>query len=113
MGTLTYDGTLIHFDDRLLTHLQIVIVQKLTRGEAFLMSWKDSPSVGDGRTAIWLTPSTALQFKFLGGKVPEINREWLRQLGESAESSTGLLVTGEDGNLALVGTDAPYPGTMR
>ncbi|MBS3178687.1 MULTISPECIES: ATP-dependent DNA ligase [unclassified Pseudoclavibacter] len=113
MGTLVYDGTSIHFEDRLLTHLQIVIVQKLSRNESFLMSWKDSPSVGDGRSAIWLTPNTSMQFKFLGGKVPEINRDWLKRLGESAESSTGLLVTDEEGKLALVGTDAPYPGTLR
>ena len=29
MGTLQYDGVLVEFDDRLLAHLQIVIVQKI------------------------------------------------------------------------------------
>lgn len=112
MGTLVYDGTAIAFDDRLLAHLQIVIVQKLSRGETFLMSWKDSPSVGDGRSAIWLTPTIPLQFKFLGGKVPTIDRDWLQLLGKSAESSTGLLVTDENGNLIPVGVDGSYPGTI-
>ncbi|PPG38749.1 ATP-dependent DNA ligase [Pseudoclavibacter sp. RFBA6] len=113
MGMLIYDGTSLPFDDRTLTHLQIVIVQKFSRNEAFLMSWKDSPSVGDGRSAIWLTPTMPLQFKFLGGKVPTIDRDWLELLGKSAESSTGLLITHADGKLALVGADGPYPGMVR
>lgn len=32
MGMLIYDGTSLPFDDRILTHLQIVIVQKFSRG---------------------------------------------------------------------------------
>ncbi|PPG38750.1 hypothetical protein [Pseudoclavibacter sp. RFBA6] len=33
--------------------------------------------------------------------------------GKSAESSTGLLVTDEKGNLIPVGVDGAYPGTIR
>ena len=47
MGSLTYDGIVVQFEDRVLTHLQIVIVQKLRKGESFLMSWRDADSVGD------------------------------------------------------------------
>lgn len=77
------------------------------------MSWKNSPSVGDGRSAILLTPAVPLQFKFLGGKVPTFDRDWLELLGNSAESSTGLLVTHADDKLALAGADCPCPGTLR
>lgn len=114
MGSIRYDGLTTHFDDRLLTHLQIVIVQKLMREEAFLMSWKDSMSAGDGRTAIWVSPETCLTFKFLGSRVPDINKEWLQRLGESASSTTGLIVTKEDGSLAVAeATGNQYPGNLR
>jgi hypothetical protein len=99
MGSITYDGMVVHLDDRALTHLQIVIVNKLRKGEAFLMSWKDSPDVGDGRSAIWMHPHMLLYFKFEGSRVPIINNEWLAELAASADSSRGLVVTAEHGEL--------------
>ena len=114
MGTLTYDSIVIEFDDRLLAHLQIVIVNKLRRRESFSMSWRDAPEVGDGRSAIWLDPSIPIYFKFDGSRVPAINREWIERLAESAAGSHGLVVVGEDGDLserpARLGTTAnPVP----
>ncbi|MGO4299749.1 DUF7882 family protein [Leifsonia sp. RAF41] len=99
MGTLTYDSIVIEFEDRLLAHLQIVIVNKLRRRESFAMSWRDAPEVGDGRSTIWLDPSIPVYFKFDGSRVPAINREWVDQLAESAASSHGLVVTAEEGEL--------------
>lgn len=113
MGSITYDGTIIHFDDRLLTHLQIVIIHKFTKQQSFLMSWKDSDAVGDGRSSVWLAPTIPLYFKFLGSRVPAINDHWLLTLGQSAESSTGLIVTAEDGSLAEASeTHGHHPGSM-
>ena len=113
MGSITYDGTIVHFDDRVLTHLQIIIIQKFAKNESFLMSWKDGTSVGDGRGSIWLAPTIPIYFKFLGGRVPAINKEWLLELGKSAESSTGLIVTDEDGSLAASSpTDGHFPGSI-
>ena len=110
MGTLTYDSIVIEFEDRLLAHLQIVIVNKLRRRESFTMSWRDAPEVGDGRSAIWLDPGIPVYFKFDGSRVPAINREWVDRLAESAASSHGLVVTGEEGELmqrpARLGTAA-------
>jgi hypothetical protein len=103
MGTLVYDGTPLDFEDRLLAHLQIVIVQKLRHDEGFTMSWLRSLSIGDGRTSIWLDRTISLRFEFDGSRSPSINRDWLRQLQESANGSTGLVVTGEDGQLARCG----------
>ncbi|WP_199241060.1 DUF7882 family protein [Naasia lichenicola] len=99
MGSLRYDGVVVHVDDRTLSHLQIVIVNKLRRNQSFLMSWKDSPEVGDGRSSIWLHPQMLLHFKFEGSKAPTINEEWLKTLAESADSSRGLIVTSELGGL--------------
>lgn len=100
MGSLSYDGYVVEIDDRTLQHLQIVIVNKLRRGEPFLMSWKDAPDIGDGRSAIWLHPSIPLHFKFSGSRVVSINETWLAELNESAESSRGLIVTSENGSAA-------------
>ena len=47
----------IQFDDRVLAHVQIVMSAKLRRGENFFFSWRDSPAVGDGRSAIWIDAS--------------------------------------------------------
>jgi hypothetical protein len=87
MGSISYDGLVVVVDDRTLTHLQIVIVNKLRRGEAFLMSWKDSVEAGSGRSAIWMHPQVLIYFKFDGSRVPAINERWLRELADSAESS--------------------------
>lgn len=113
MGYLAYDGTVIHFEDRVLAHLQIVIVQKFTKQESFLLSWKDGSSVGDGRGSAWLAPSIPLYFKFLGSRPPQIDKDWLLLLGKSAESSSGLIVTWPDGKLVESSpTDGKYPGSL-
>jgi hypothetical protein len=106
VGWITYDTLIVQLDDRALTHLQIVIVNKLRKGENFLMSWKDAPDVGDGRSAVWMHQYMLLHFKFDGSRVPEINQEWLAELTASADSSRGLIVTAEKGQVARV-VDAP------
>ncbi|WP_181427451.1 ATP-dependent DNA ligase [Curtobacterium sp. MCPF17_011] len=98
MGSISYDGLIVFVDDRTLTHLQIVIVNKLRRGEAFLMSWKDAVDVGSGRSSIWLHPHVLVHFKFDGSRVPAINDRWLQELSASAASSRGLVVTSENGD---------------
>ena len=100
MGTFIYDGAMIEFEDRLLTHLQIVIMQKFRRQESFAMSWLDALAVGDGRSSIWLTPQTPLFFKFAGSRVPDIDKDWLAALGDSAGSSRGLVVVDDQGRPA-------------
>lgn len=100
MGTLFYGQFDVDIDDRLLAHIQIVMVNKFRRGEALLMSWIDAPSIGDGRSAIWLNPHVPVYFKFLGSRAPGIDREWLAILTESADSSTGLVLQDEHRKLA-------------
>ena len=97
MGKLLYgaSGVEIEFDDRTLTHVQIVIANKLRRRESFFFSWRDDPAVGDGRSSIWLDPSVPLYFKYFGGRVPSINRDWLTELTASSNSSSGLVLTDE------------------
>jgi hypothetical protein len=73
------------------------------------MSWRDSNAVGDGRSAIWIDPTIPLYFKFDGSRVPEIDRAWIAQLAASADSSTGLVVTGPAGEAA---TGLPDPAVI-
>jgi hypothetical protein len=99
VGTLTYAGESVEFDDRVLTHLQVVIVQKFRRGESFAMSWIDDIAIGDGRSAMWMTPTVPVFFKFDGVRVPPIERPWVDRLARSAESARGLIVTDAQGAL--------------
>ena len=97
MGTLFYGNAVIGFSfaDRALHHLQIVITTKLRRGEAFVFSWNDSLDVGGGRSTIWLSPSTLIHYRYLGSRVPIVNREWVQTLMVSANSPGGMLLTPE------------------
>lgn len=100
MGTLLYGSpsTEISFEDRALTHLQIVITAKLRRKESFVFSWNDSLELGSGRSSIWLDPSSTLFYHFLGSRVPSINREWIDALMASANSGGGLFFVPEPGS---------------
>lgn len=97
---MTYGQWTVEFDDRLLAHLQLVIVQRLRMQERFVLSWIDGVEAGSGRSAIWLHPEGDLYFRFAGSRTPEINEEWVHRLTESARSSRGLVVTTEDGRVA-------------
>lgn len=97
MGSLLYGSQAIEvaFDDRALMHLQIVITAKLRRKESFVFSWTDSAEVGDGRSSIWLDPSSTLLYRYVSSRVPTINREWIDALMQSANSGSGLMFTAE------------------
>lgn len=96
MGRFTYEGAVrADFEDRLLAHLQIVIGSKLRRGEAFHFSWRDDPSIGDGRTTVWIHPQASLVYKFFGGRSPQLNRAWVDALAYTANSTSGLRVVPE------------------
>ncbi|TFD90155.1 ATP-dependent DNA ligase [Cryobacterium serini] len=110
MGSLTYDRVVVEVDDRILSHLQLVIVQKLRRGESFLLSWQDSPSVGSGRSSVWLNQAIPLYFKYVGGHAATLNRQWIEELSRSANSAQGLVIVSEAGSLP-VATLAARPKT--
>jgi len=110
MGSFTYDRVVVEIDDRTLAHLQIVIIVKLRRGESFLLSWRDAATVGAGRSSVWLNPGIPLYFKFVGGRPPAINPEWIERLTRRAEGAQGLVVVGEDGPMTgPERTSRPHP----
>ncbi|MFK4805192.1 ATP-dependent DNA ligase [Microbacterium sp. LWS13-1.2] len=96
MGKFIYEGTVkADFDDRVLAHLMVVISAKLRRGESFSFSWKDDPSIGNGRMTVWIHPHAALVYKFYGSRQPPINRAWVEALIYTANSTTGLHIVPE------------------
>ncbi|GAA2010959.1 ATP-dependent DNA ligase [Microbacterium ulmi] len=111
MGTFIYEGNVkVDFDDRILAHLQLVIGNKLRRGEAFHFTWRNDASLGDGRTTVWLHPHASLVYKFYGSRKPSLNRAWLDALTYTANSPGGLYVVPEpaeyDQERALTDEDA-------
>ena len=96
MGKLVYgDGFEINLDDRVLSHLQIVMGLKLRRKEGFFFSWSETVANGSGRVSVWIDPSVPLVFRYRGGRLPSVNREWLTVLTASSNSSAGLQLTPE------------------
>ncbi len=96
MGQLLYGSpsVVIELDDRVLAHLQVVITAKLRREEKFTLSWVDDTSDW-ARSAIWLHPAIALQFRFTDAVEPQLNREWMEALMVSANTASGLRVVPE------------------
>lgn len=94
MGTIYYGGsaTPIDIEDRALAHLKVVIATKLRRGESFTVSWTHPEGHPGGRTTLWLHPSIPLRFTFADPEPPELSREWLEELANSAHSSGGIVL---------------------
>jgi hypothetical protein len=109
MGTLKYDDVSVEFDDRLLAHLEIVIVQKLRRQEPFLMTWQQLEGADGGRTGIWLHSNSSLMFRFDGKEKVNVDHDWLNALMASANSPMGLVVSGDDGGMLHPSNDVPVP----
>lgn len=95
MGILHYDGRDFDFDDRLLTHLQLVISTKLRRGEAFFLSWAQSMERGSGRHAIWVDNGVPIHFFYEGSRPASVNRQWIEALLFSAGKANGLQLSEE------------------
>jgi len=85
----------VEFDDRILAHLKVVILAKLRRGESFTFSWDYSSAQGSGHSSIWLHPAIPLQFDFYGKKDPTLNRAWLEELVQLANTPAGLRIIPE------------------
>ena len=98
MGILSYGSSIQHpieFDDRTLTHLQLVIGSKLRQQQSFFFSWLESADGGGGRGSIWIDAAIPLGFAYSSAQRYKINREWLEVLMMSANSASGLQLTPE------------------
>ena len=98
MGSLIYGvAPAVAIEDRVLRHLQIVILQKLRRGEAFSFNWDQEPGV-DGDEArdaehgsVWISPGSQLYFRYDGPRQDiALNRVWLEELMQATYRPDGL-----------------------
>ena len=102
MGMLVYNGRMtLRIDDRVLAHLQVVVIDKLRRLESFTFTWHD----GTHEAVCWMGPSIPLEFVFAGNRRPLLNRGWLELMAISANSNSGLIVMPEPAPTTRV--DAP------
>jgi len=97
MGTIHYGGDSmpINIEDTALAHLKVVIATKLRRGESFTVSWRHPEDQPRGRSTIWLHPSIPLRFVFEDPEPAVLNREWLEELANSANSSGGIMLVAD------------------
>ena len=72
MGFFVYDDVrAIRVDDRVLAHLQIVVIDKLRRQEKFVLNLNN----GHGLVTMWLNAYTPMQFVYEGnGRHGSISR---------------------------------------
>lgn len=93
MGQLLYGSPPVAFDldDRTLAHVEVVVLAKLRRNESFACSFSTDDG---GRSAIWLNPSSTVQFVFAESS-QNINREWLDILIDTANAPSGLRILPE------------------
>ncbi|MEV5040612.1 hypothetical protein [Microbacterium sp. LMI1x-1-1.1] len=95
MGRLTIGSASVKLDDRLIAHLELVIVTKLRRHEPFVFTWSKDVSVGGGRESQWVQPSSKIDIRFdKRAKIP-INPAWVEALMATANSPSGLYVVPE------------------
>jgi hypothetical protein len=91
VGKFVFESSIkVDIEDRALAHLKLAITTKLRRGESFCFSWRDDASIGDGRTTVWLNPTSNIVFKFYGSRPPQLNPAWIDALTFVANTPNGL-----------------------
>jgi hypothetical protein len=107
MGFLIYDDSRpITVDDRMLAHLQVVIIDKLRRGETFELNLRTDRQM----VMTWVSRSTPLQFIYEGNRRPSINWTWVELLATEAGFRGSLELIPEPAEVARVVTpDAVSP----
>jgi hypothetical protein len=92
VGKLVYNALGHSFDieDRTLSHLRLVFMNKLRRGEPFM--FHHVVGDGSGSRSLWIHPSIPLVFHFYGSRPPALNRHWIDDLMRDANSPNGLMV---------------------
>lgn len=90
MGRLWY-GREEYFvmEDDVIAHLRIVTMNKLRRGEPFMLTVPAADGTG-GRRSLWMAPAIPISFASSGRGPTPIHREIVEQLMDAANSPDGL-----------------------
>jgi hypothetical protein len=96
VGILKYgpSGGQLDIEDRVLAHLQTVIVAKLRLGESFAFTWQMDGGA-DHEHVIWVHPALFLEFVFTESHTRSLNRAWLETLLITASGAHGLVLVQE------------------
>ncbi|SDH75670.1 DUF7882 family protein [Agrococcus jejuensis] len=94
MGQLVYGSTEYEIDDRMLAHLESVVVAKYRRREGFMVSWT-TPAPDDARIELWLSPGNPLQLRYAGSRSPLLSQSWVQAMMGMAGTLRGLRLVGE------------------
>jgi hypothetical protein len=87
VGYFIYDNNHeVAFDDRMLAHLQAVIIDKFRRNEKFAMNLVD----GRRFITVWMTPRSPVQFVYEGSRPLRLNPGWVDLLSDTS-AMTGTL----------------------
>lgn len=95
MGLLVYASTEYEIHDRMLAHLEVVVVAKFRRHEGFVVSWEPSAPEG-GRIELWLSPTIPLQLRYAGSRAPSLSQGWVQAMMDMAATLRGLRLVGEE-----------------
>lgn len=95
MGKLVYNslGHAFDIEDRTLSHLRVVFMNKLRRAEPFMFHIPMGD--GSGTRSLWVSPSIPLVFHFYGSRPPQLNRKWIDELMNEASTPQGLSIVTE------------------
>jgi hypothetical protein len=92
VGRLAYGAIprTISIDDRLLAHIEVVVLSRLRRNNAFALRWTEAGGEQPGRRTIWIHQGTDLCFEYDAAEQGELDRELLDQLAKAADSNGGI-----------------------
>lgn len=91
MGTLHYgtsSNASFTIDDETLVHVSAIVVAKLRRQEAFVLSI----DAGGSRESLWIHPSAMLRYTFAAGAQPALDRDRLEDMMRHANRPAGMVV---------------------
>jgi hypothetical protein len=112
MGFLIYGAApAIEIEDRVLRHVQLVVIQKLRRNESFAFNWDREPGVGSAHSAVgsplddasegashgsvWISQHSQLYFRYDGKRDSRYNPAWLELMMQATYRPEGLSVIPE------------------
>jgi hypothetical protein len=102
MGKLTYGAIQreIVMDDNLLAHIEVVVLSRLRRNNAFALRWTETVEGStDVRRTIWVHQGSDLYFEYETPTQGELDHQLLDKLAKSADSNAGI-------NLRMDASDA-------
>ncbi|MCW2166335.1 hypothetical protein B0I12_003507 [Microbacterium hydrothermale] len=90
MGRLIYqERHTLDIEDWLLSHLRVVIMNKLRRNEASMFM---APHPKHGTLSLWLHPATPLVMQFYGSRPPKLDNQLIEQMMQDASGPNGLVM---------------------